>query len=125
MTFAACVPDAMAIQNRMVPLHDALFSETSPGPVKYAASLLGHTSEKCRLPLAPCGDATKARTELGWTPSVNFKQLIEMMVAEGNRRRLLTARRTLKSVDRVLATLKAQLEEIDHDIDIAVRAIEK
>ena len=26
------------------------------------------------------GDATKARTELGWTPSVNFKQLIEMMV---------------------------------------------
>jgi GDPmannose 4,6-dehydratase len=26
------------------------------------------------------GDATKARTELGWTPSVDFKQLIEMMV---------------------------------------------
>ena len=49
------------------------------------------------------------------------RQLIEMMVAEGNRRRLLTARRTLKTVDRVLATLKAQLAEIDHDIDIAVR----
>jgi transposase len=49
------------------------------------------------------------------------RQLIEMMVAEGNRRRLLTARRALKSVDRVLAVLKAQLEEIDHDIDIAVR----
>ena len=31
----------MAIQDRLVPLHDALFSETSPGPVKYAASLLG------------------------------------------------------------------------------------
>ena len=26
------------------------------------------------------GDSTKARTELGWTPTVNFKQLIEMMV---------------------------------------------
>jgi transposase len=50
-----------------------------------------------------------------------LRQLIEMMVAEGNRRRLLTARRALKSVDRVLAVLKAQLEEIDHDIDIAVR----
>lgn len=49
------------------------------------------------------------------------RQLIEMIVAEGNRRRLLTARRTLKTVDRVLATLKAQLQEIDHDIDIAVR----
>ncbi len=61
------VPDAMAIQNRMVPLHDALFSETSPGPVKYAASLLGHTSEKCRLPLAPCADATKARVRAAMT----------------------------------------------------------
>jgi GDPmannose 4,6-dehydratase len=26
------------------------------------------------------GDPTKARTELGWTPAVDFKQLIEMMV---------------------------------------------
>ena len=26
------------------------------------------------------GDASKARVELGWTPSVNFMQLIEMMV---------------------------------------------
>jgi GDPmannose 4,6-dehydratase len=26
------------------------------------------------------GDATKAKTELGWTPSVDFKQLVEMMV---------------------------------------------
>jgi 4-hydroxy-tetrahydrodipicolinate synthase len=55
------VAEAMAIQNRLLPLHDSLFVETSPGPVKYAASLLAHTSEKCRLPLAPCADATKAR----------------------------------------------------------------
>jgi GDPmannose 4,6-dehydratase len=27
-----------------------------------------------------CGDATKARKVLGWTPQVNFKQLVEMMV---------------------------------------------
>jgi 4-hydroxy-tetrahydrodipicolinate synthase len=53
--------DAMAIQSRLVPLHDAMFAETSPGPVKYAASLLGHTSETCRLPLAPCSEATKSR----------------------------------------------------------------
>ncbi|HET9019368.1 MAG TPA: 4-hydroxy-tetrahydrodipicolinate synthase [Acetobacteraceae bacterium] len=55
------VAEAMSIQNRLVPLHDAMFAETSPGPVKYAASLLGHTSEHCRLPLAPCGEATRAR----------------------------------------------------------------
>src|SRR6202790_4817577 len=53
--------DAMTIQNRLVPLHDALFSETSPGPVKYAASLMGKTSERCRLPLAPLMEPTRER----------------------------------------------------------------
>ena len=55
------VDEAMAIQDRLVPLHDALFSETSPGPVKYAASLLAKSTPHCRLPLAPVGDGTKAR----------------------------------------------------------------
>jgi 4-hydroxy-tetrahydrodipicolinate synthase len=59
--------DAMAIQNRLVPLHDALFSETSPGPVKYAASLLGKTSEKCRLPLAPLMEPTRVRVRAAMT----------------------------------------------------------
>ena len=31
----------MAIQNRLVPLHDALFAETSPGPVKYRRRAAG------------------------------------------------------------------------------------
>jgi 4-hydroxy-tetrahydrodipicolinate synthase len=53
--------EAMAIQDRLVPLHDALFCETSPGPVKYAASLLAKSSDHCRLPLAPVGEASKAR----------------------------------------------------------------
>jgi 4-hydroxy-tetrahydrodipicolinate synthase len=53
--------EAMAIQDRLVPLHDALFCETSPGPVKYAASLLAKGTEHCRLPLAPLGEASKAR----------------------------------------------------------------
>ncbi len=55
--------DAMAIQNRLVPLHDALFSETSPGPVKFAASLMGKTSERCRLPLAPLMGPTRERVK--------------------------------------------------------------
>ncbi|HVY15841.1 MAG TPA: 4-hydroxy-tetrahydrodipicolinate synthase, partial [Rhodopila sp.] len=57
------VKDAMALQNRLVPLHDALFAETSPGPVKFAASLLGKTSERCRLPLAPLMDGTRAKVK--------------------------------------------------------------
>jgi 4-hydroxy-tetrahydrodipicolinate synthase len=44
-----------------VPLHDAMFCESNPGPVKYAASLLGFGSAFCRLPLAPLGEASAAR----------------------------------------------------------------
>ncbi len=55
------VNDAITLQDRLVPLHDALFSETSPGPVKYAASLLGRSTDKCRLPLAPVSEATRGR----------------------------------------------------------------
>jgi 4-hydroxy-tetrahydrodipicolinate synthase len=59
--------EAMAIQARLVPLHDSMFAESNPGPVKYAASLLGHTSEHCRLPLAPCAEATKAKVRAAMT----------------------------------------------------------
>ncbi len=53
--------EAMAIQARLVPVHDALFAETSPGPVKFAASLLGYGADHCRLPLAPVAEATRVR----------------------------------------------------------------
>jgi 4-hydroxy-tetrahydrodipicolinate synthase len=52
---------AMAIQARLVPLHDAMFVESNPGPVKYAASLLGFGTPTCRLPLAPVSEATAAK----------------------------------------------------------------
>ena len=55
------VADAMAIQTRLLALHDALFVETSPGPVKFAASLLGLTADVCRLPLAPVAETTRTR----------------------------------------------------------------
>ena len=58
---AGRVGDALAIQARLVALHDAMFAETSPAPVKFAASLLGYGSEFCRLPLAPLADATRAQ----------------------------------------------------------------
>jgi 4-hydroxy-tetrahydrodipicolinate synthase len=61
------VGQAMALQNRLLPLHDALFSETSPAPVKFAASLLGISSERCRLPLAPIMEATRARVKAAMT----------------------------------------------------------
>jgi 4-hydroxy-tetrahydrodipicolinate synthase len=39
------------INERLIPLHDALFVETSPAPVKYAASLLGRCRAEVRQPL--------------------------------------------------------------------------
>jgi len=59
--------EAVTLQHRLVPLHDALFAETSPGPVKYAASLLGKTSERCRLPLAPLMAPTREKVRAAMT----------------------------------------------------------
>ncbi len=55
------VSGAMAIQARLLPLHDAMFCESNPGPVKYAASLLGFGTNTCRLPLASVGAETGAK----------------------------------------------------------------
>jgi 4-hydroxy-tetrahydrodipicolinate synthase len=52
---------AMEINERLFPLHQALFCETSPGPVKYAASLLGRCRADTRLPLCEIADSTKTR----------------------------------------------------------------
>jgi transposase len=82
------------------------------------AAVIAHFAEAVNPPARPLADPQQ---RLLGELMARRRQLIEMMVAEGNRRRLLTARRIQKTVDRVLATLKAQLEEIDHDIDIAVR----
>jgi 4-hydroxy-tetrahydrodipicolinate synthase len=50
---------ALAVQDSLMPLHSNLFVETSPGPVKYAASLLGLCSGELRLPMVEVTDATK------------------------------------------------------------------
>jgi 4-hydroxy-tetrahydrodipicolinate synthase len=50
---------ALALHDRLMPLHDALFVETNPGPVKYAVWRLGITgSPEARLPLAPMSEAS-------------------------------------------------------------------
>ncbi len=57
------IADAIAIQDRLTPVHDAMFCEANPGPVKVAAALLGLAGETCRLPLAPVDPANKARVK--------------------------------------------------------------
>ncbi|KZE35774.1 4-hydroxy-tetrahydrodipicolinate synthase [Chelatococcus daeguensis] len=50
---------ALAIQDRLMPLHTALFVETNPSPAKYGLSILGRMSEETRLPLVPVTEATR------------------------------------------------------------------
>ena len=52
-----------SINDRLMPLHEALFCETSPGPVKYGASLLGKSTTEVRLPLCEIADSSKERVE--------------------------------------------------------------
>jgi dihydrodipicolinate synthase len=51
---------ALEIQDRLMPLHTALFREPNPCPSKYALSLLGLCSDETRLPLVGLADETKA-----------------------------------------------------------------
>jgi len=54
---------ARAQHDRLQPLHEALFCEASPGPVKYGASLLGKCLADTRLPLCEIAAASKQRVE--------------------------------------------------------------
>lgn len=51
------------LNDRLMPLHEALFCESSPGPVKYAAALLGKSDARTRLPLTEIAASSKARVE--------------------------------------------------------------
>ncbi len=42
---------ALALHDQLMPLHEALFVETSPGPVKYAMHRIGKCSRQMRLPM--------------------------------------------------------------------------
>ncbi|MBF0561500.1 MAG: 4-hydroxy-tetrahydrodipicolinate synthase [Alphaproteobacteria bacterium] len=56
-----------AICDRLMPLYDALFCEVSPGPVKYAASLLGRCNAETRQPLWEIADISKDKVRAALT----------------------------------------------------------
>jgi 4-hydroxy-tetrahydrodipicolinate synthase len=57
------VARAMEINALLMPLHDALFCEASPGPVKYAAKLLGLCDDTLRAPLGEIAASSKKCVE--------------------------------------------------------------
>ena len=52
---------ALTLQDRLMPLHEALFAEPSPAGAKYGASLLGLCEPECRLPICELQEQTKSR----------------------------------------------------------------
>ncbi|MDG1995419.1 MAG: 4-hydroxy-tetrahydrodipicolinate synthase [Emcibacteraceae bacterium] len=54
---------ALKIQDKLTALHDVMFIEPSPGPVKYAAELLGLCSAELRLPLMPITTETEIKVK--------------------------------------------------------------
>jgi len=52
---------ARELQDRLMPLHDAMFCEPSPAPAKYGASLLGHCTPDVRLPLVELTEPGRVR----------------------------------------------------------------
>ena len=58
-TLAGDLNTALEIQDKLTDLHDAMFMEPSPGPAKYALSLLGYCEPDMRLPLVPISEGAK------------------------------------------------------------------
>ncbi len=56
-------PDALALQDRLFDLHQALFMSPSPGPAKYALARLGMMTDELRLPLTPPNETVRARID--------------------------------------------------------------
>lgn len=63
LSLAGDAAGAQAIQEKLTQLHDAMFCETSPGPVKYAAKLMGLCDGSLRLPMVEIADESKEKVE--------------------------------------------------------------
>ena len=82
------------------------------------AKAIATFAEKIRPEVRPVPDEqARALGEL----VARRRQLIEMMIAERNRRRQLTSRRLLKGVDRVLAMLQKELSALESELADGIR----
>ena len=53
--------EAQRLHFRLVPVHEAMFLEANPSPVKAVAELLGHMKSDVRLPLVPASSQVRAK----------------------------------------------------------------
>jgi transposase len=82
------------------------------------AAAIAHFADAIRPPVRPIADAqARALGEL----VARRRQVIEIIVAEGNRRRSASQPRVIRAIDRHLVLLQNELSELDGDIDGAIR----
>jgi transposase len=82
------------------------------------AQIIALFAERVRPEPRPLPDAqTRALAEL----ITRRRQIVEMMTAERNRRRLSTSRRLVKSVDRLLTALQKELSDLEQELDETIR----
>ena len=62
-TLAGDYAKALSLQDRLMPLHEAIFLEPGLAGAKYGLSRLGKCSDEVRLPLVGVTDGTKARID--------------------------------------------------------------
>ncbi|NVO22332.1 4-hydroxy-tetrahydrodipicolinate synthase [Donghicola sp. C2-DW-16] len=62
-TLAGDFAKALEYQDKLMPLHEAIFIEPGVAGAKYAMSKLGVCSDEVRLPLLPLTDATRAKID--------------------------------------------------------------
>ena len=55
--------NAKELNDILQPVHSAMFVESNPSPVKYAASLLNLSSDEVRLPLVKITEKTKKEVQ--------------------------------------------------------------
>jgi len=59
--------EALTLHSRLMPLHQDLFIEANPAPVKYALSRLGKAETELRLPLVECSETAKMAVDQAMT----------------------------------------------------------
>ena len=52
---------AFEVHLKLINLHDAMFCESSPGPVKFAAEKIGLCKSEARLPIVEISDVSKEK----------------------------------------------------------------
>jgi transposase len=82
------------------------------------AAVIAHFAEAVRPPVRPLPDA---QARLLGELVTRRRQVIDMMVAEGNRMRQVETKRLKKRIERHRSTLQAELTAIDSELDETIR----